>query len=373
MDFVTYGNMFTYSLIIIGVITLVVTIFTHKNVNTQRGVRKIKVFVPEYFDEFKCIADKCPDTCCIGWEVDIDSDTAEKYKTVSGKLGEKIKKHLIRDEDGCEVFTLCEGDRCPFLNDCQLCEIQLNLGEEALSKTCTLFPRFFDDFGKIREMGLGFGCPEAAKIILTNDEPFSLRFYDECVDEVEDVDEDFLSELIDLRADCFIVLEDDYLKFEKKIEKILDLASDFQRKIDGEAFSDEVRNLKFSDCLDILEKMEYISEERKNFMNELRCKKLSARALQLYKSDFEKLMRYYLFRYLLKAVYDYDALTKVKYGVFACIVISRIYGIFKYPDLESRIKIMCGYSKEVEYSNLNMELLDDAMYEFSATDLTSIL
>ncbi len=336
-------------------------------------VRKIKVFVPTYFDEFKCIADKCPDSCCVGWEVDIDSDTAKKYRNVGGKLGEKIKKHLISDEDGCEIFTLCEGDRCPFLNNCNLCEIQLELGENALSKTCTLFPRFFDDFGKIREMGLGFGCPEAARLMLENDEPFSLEFYDECVDEVEDVDEDFLGELIDLRADCFVILEDDDLKFQKKIEKVLDLAVEFQKQIDGEDFQNEMHNFTFDNCLKILGKAEYISEERASFIKSLSSKKLSAKALSLYKSDFEKLMKCYLFRYLLKAVYDYDVLTKVKYGVFACIIISRIYDIFGYPDLETRVKIMSGYSKEIEYSDLNMELIDEALYNFGTNDLITIM
>ncbi len=339
----------------------------------KERVRKIKVFVPEYFDEFKCIADKCPDSCCIGWEVDIDSDTAKKYKTVGGELGEKIKKHLVRDEDGCELFSLCEGDRCPFLNSCKLCEIQLSIGEENLSRTCTLFPRFFDDFGKIREMGLGFGCPEAARLMLENDEPFSLRFYDECAGEVEDIDEDFLGELIDLRADCFIILEDDGLKFEKKIEKVLDLAVEFQKKIDGEAFRNETKNFTFSDCLDLLEKAEYISEERKAFVRKLREERLSARALSLYKNDFEKLIKYYLFRYLLKAVYDYDVLTKVKHGVFACIIISRIYDFIGCPDPDTRVKIMSGYSKEIEYSDLNLQLLDNAMYEFGTTDLLVIL
>ncbi len=334
---------------------------------------KIKVFVPTYFDKFKCIADKCPDSCCIGWEVDIDCDTAEKYKSVSGELGDKISRHLTIDNDGCSLFTLCNDNRCPFLNGCNLCEIQTTLGENALSKTCTLFPRFFDDFGIIREMGLGFGCPEAARIILEDEEPFSLEYYDECVDEVEEVDEDFLSELIALRAEIIIILENDDLTFEKKAEKTLDISADFQKQIDGESFTNEMHNFKFTDCIDLIDEMEYISEERKAFIKNLRSKKLTANALRFYKSDFEKLLKYYIFRYLLKAVYDYDVLTKVKYGIFACIITSRIYDFFGYPDMETRIKIMAGYSKEIEYSDLNMDLLDEVLYTFSTMDLNLIL
>ncbi len=334
----------------------------------------IKVFVPTYFDKFRCIADKCPDTCCVGWEVDIDPETKEKYSSVSGELGDKIKKHLIRDETGCDIFTLCEGDRCPFLNNCNLCEIQLCEGEDALSKTCTLFPRFFDDFGKIREMGLGFGCPEAARIMLADDGNFSLTFYDECTDTVEDVNEEFLGELIDLRAEIFTVLEDEDLNFRKKTETVLDLAKDFQKNLDGELFEDTLQYRDFDDCITVLENMEYINEERKAFLSNLKNKKLSKKSLNLYCIDFEKLMKYYIFRYLLKAVYDYDVLTKVKYGVFACIVISRIYSFLEYPDFDTRVKVMYSYSKEVEYSDLNMELLDGMLYDnFSTDDLIGMI
>ncbi len=340
----------------------------------NKAVIKIKVFVPTYFDKFKCIADKCPDTCCIGWEVDIDPETAERYSSIGGELGKKIRQHLVRDEEGCDIFTLCEGDRCPFLNSCKLCEIQLEAGENALSKTCSLFPRFFDDFGKICEMGLGFGCPEAARIILEDDDPFSLTYYDEYADSIEDIDEDFLGELIELRAKMFTVLEDYELNFSKKVETVLKLARDFQKNLDGEAFDDSVQNRIFDFCIAILENMEYISEERKSFVKKLRNIKLSKNAINHYSSDFEKLLKYYIFRYLLKAVYDYDVLTKVKYGVFACVVISRIYDYLDFPDFETRVQIMYSYSKEVEYSDVNMDLLDKMLFEnFGTDDLTNMV
>ncbi len=337
-------------------------------------VVEIKIFVPKYFDKFKCIADKCPDTCCVGWEVDIDHETADKYSAIGGELGDKIKKHLTVDETGCRIFTLREGDRCPFLNECNLCEIQSEAGEKLLSKTCTLFPRFFDDFGKTREMGLGFGCPEAARIMLTDKESFSLKLHDECTDKDTDIDEDFLDVLLTLRSKIFAVLEEKNLSFKKKIENVLHLSKDFQKRIDGDDFYDEIQHRDFSFCLTILENMEYISDKRREFVQNLKTKKLSKSALNIYKSDFEKLMKYYIFRYLLKALYDYDVLTKVKYGVFACIVTSRIYSCFENLDFETRVKIMYSFSKEVEYSDLNMDLLDEMMYNnFGTDDLIELL
>ena len=336
-------------------------------------VVKIKVFVPTYFDKFRCIADKCPDTCCVGWEVDIDDETAEKYSSLTGEISNKINKHLTRDETGCNIFTLCDGDRCPFLNSCNLCEIHLEAGESFLSRTCTLFPRFYDDFCEIREMGLGFGCPEAARILLSEDEPFKLKLHEEISDEAEDFDEDFLNELLNLRNNIFHTLQDESLSFRNKIEITLNLAKDFQNDIDGGLY-DEKQNRTFSDCLKVLENMEYINNERKLFLENLKNISTSENIFNDYKNDFEKLMIYYIFRYLLKAVYDYDVLTKVKYGIFACVVISRIYAYCGEPDFDTRVKIMYSYSKEVEYSDLNMDLLDDIMYtSFGTEDLMSLI
>lgn len=335
---------------------------------------EIKIFVPTYFDKFSCIADKCPDTCCIGWEVDIDDETAEKYSTAGGPLGDKIRERLTTDENNCKIFTLSEGDRCPFLNEDKLCLIHAEKGEEYLSKTCSLFPRFFDDFGDFREMGLGLGCPEGARIIMADEEPFALKLYGECDDMSDDIDTALLKGLILLRDEITAILEEKETSFRSKIEEIFHVSKEFQKKLDGDGFWDEKRNASFADCTALLERMEYIKPERKAFAEKLKSEDLKRDALTVYRSDFEKLMKYYVFRYLLKAVYDRDVLTKVKYGVFASIVISRIYSLFENPDFETRLRIMYGFSKEIEYSDVNMELLDEAMYyDFGTCDLTKLI
>lgn len=45
--------------------------------------------VPSYYKNFRCIADKCPDNCCRGWEIDIDEDTLDYYKDLKGPMAEK--------------------------------------------------------------------------------------------------------------------------------------------------------------------------------------------------------------------------------------------------------------------------------------------
>ena len=49
---------------------------------------------PHYYSEFRCIADKCKDNCCIGWEIDIDDETAEKYKSITGEIGKRLNENI---------------------------------------------------------------------------------------------------------------------------------------------------------------------------------------------------------------------------------------------------------------------------------------
>lgn len=50
------------------------------------------VRVPDYFSEFSCIAGECKDSCCLGWEIDIDEDSYEYYQTLPGEVGERLRK-----------------------------------------------------------------------------------------------------------------------------------------------------------------------------------------------------------------------------------------------------------------------------------------
>lgn len=209
--------------------------------------------------------------------------------------------------------------------------------------------------------------------MLSENEPFSLLEYDETITENETVDEDFLEEILALRNEIFLILENRNCDFREKIKAVLSLAKSFQQNLDGEDFADEKQNRCFDDCITVLENMEYIKDERLKFIQSLRQRK-SLSGYEKYGEDFIKLMKYYIFRYLLKSLYDYDVLTKVKYGIFACIVISRIYSCYDSLTFEDRVKIMYSYSKEVEYSDLNMQTLDEMLYtSFGSEDLEELL
>ena len=41
---------------------------------------------PDYYNKFKCIANRCRHSCCIGWEIDIDDSTLQKYNNFTKKV-----------------------------------------------------------------------------------------------------------------------------------------------------------------------------------------------------------------------------------------------------------------------------------------------
>ena len=87
---------------------------------------------PDYFEDFKCIAGECPDTCCAGWQIMIDEESLDYYGEVHGTFGKRLRDSIDWQEG---AFYQCEK-RCAFLNEKDLCDIYTELGEGALCNTC---------------------------------------------------------------------------------------------------------------------------------------------------------------------------------------------------------------------------------------------
>ena len=96
----------------------------------------MKKTVPDFLRDFHCIASACQDTCCAGWEIEVDSVSAEYYRSIPGAFGEELRKRL-ETEEGEDFFRLTRQRRCPFLDEQNLCRIYQNLGEDALCDICT--------------------------------------------------------------------------------------------------------------------------------------------------------------------------------------------------------------------------------------------
>ena len=192
----------------------------------------MKIRVPEYFKEFKCIASKCEDTCCAGWGIVIDDETYKHYQNVQGEFGKRLRSEIVH-EAGENIFVLKENN-CPFLNEEKTCDIYINIGEESLCYTCKQYPRYTEQFGTLREIGISLSCPEAARIILKDSKTvkFELSETDEEVDFYSDINANLFLELIKCRKIVMDILQDRSVDLNVRASIILQFAKDIQEKID---------------------------------------------------------------------------------------------------------------------------------------------
>lgn len=55
---------------------------------------------PTIYHTFQCKADRCENTCCQLWTIDIDETTAERYHAMTGPLGESLRQAITVDDEG---------------------------------------------------------------------------------------------------------------------------------------------------------------------------------------------------------------------------------------------------------------------------------
>ncbi len=139
---------------------------------------------PQYYDNFTCIADRCPDTCCAGWQIVIDDISLENYGKISGTFGERLQKSIDWEEG---IFRQNQR-RCAFLNQENLCDLYRELGADRLCDTCRMYPRHVEEYEDLREFSLSLSCPVAAEMILGCKE--QVRFLEE-EDDVEEQEEEY--------------------------------------------------------------------------------------------------------------------------------------------------------------------------------------
>lgn len=180
----------------------------------------MKYHKPSFFDQFKCIGSACTDTCCAGWEIEVDETTAQGYLAEKGAFGDRLRRE-IGSEPG-EYFFKLKNNRCPFLNKENLCDIFINLGEDRLCDICREHPRFYNWFGDYTEVGLGLCCEEAERILFSNSKP--LTFVEEVHTDASDLLDDESEEceqMLEERKAIFTILQNRKKNIGARLKRLL--------------------------------------------------------------------------------------------------------------------------------------------------------
>ncbi len=299
----------------------------------------MKRVTPSYYDRFQCIADRCQHTCCVGWEIDIDNDTAARYRTQSGALGARLKA-AMHTEDGVTSFLLDTEERCPFLNRSGLCDLITALGHDALCEICATHPRFRFDYTDRTEWGLGLCCEAAATLILNDPHPLTLGIEDDGAPDEPTEDE---ATLLRMRDEAFALVQDRRMSVDEREDALLRRFSAVMPFRTGAAIAA---------LLTPLERMDPAWDARLTGIEPLTPMPLGAE----HSVAQEQLLSYFLYRQLPPALDDGCFAERVALAVLAeyTVRLLTLSGV-AFEDAAR------AFSAEIEYSDQNVDALLQAM------------
>ena len=252
-----------------------------------------------------------------------------------------------------------------------LCEIQAQLGHEALSNVCQEYPRLRHDYGDFIELGLEMSCPEAARLILNSDYQIDITSVPDSCDPAYDTV--LMATLLRSRREALDFMEASALPLPQRLAVILLYAHDVQTEIDGgpmavltpeENLADAKKYAQigdFSMVTDFFLGLEVLTPQWRSRLN-------SSLFPSPWNDHFLALARYGIYRYWLQAVSDYDLISRVKWIIIACLLINALGG-----DTVSTAQL---FSKEIENDPDNMDAILDGAYQspaFTDVHLMSLL
>lgn len=323
---------------------------------------------PDYYEKFRCIGGACPDTCCAGWEVDIDEETAEYYLQQEGEFGERLRSHMRREaEDDGEAadgndgwyFPLTADGRCPFLNRENLCDIYTALGEESLCQVCTEYPRYFAGAGDYQQIDMSLSCMELGRIFFSEKDRihYFLSENDADGEDIAPEDRERLDDIIGQRCDWIELLQGEDGPLEEKLSRIL------TEGFVGESDEALLRVMGSQEVLD--HRWEEILQRVRENLPALKAWKPAEALPQDTAADYErwftKLSVYFLFRYAIDAFADGGMEPELRLLARSLRMIHLMCaeravrtGTFSREDM---IDIAHIYSRQTEHSLENVELV----------------
>ena len=373
---------------------------------------------PSYFYDFHCEASACKDTCCAAWEIMIDPVSLKKYKKYPKPFGSRLKNCINWKRKSFEQY---EG-RCAFLNEENLCDIYTEAGKEMLCKTCTRYPRHYEEYENLREVSLSLSCPAAARLILGTDTPMTFEgsFRKTPEEEYEEFDFFLFTKLEEIRDYLYEVVQNRELDIRHRMALILAATHDLQSRItrsmlyEVEGLLEKYQESEFlekaqkrfarqygnienrrqvmRDLMRRLYRLEVMRPQWTEFVHQQEQKlyvQLSTAEYELLCQEFdiymkersyeyEQLLMYFLFTYFCGAVYDENAFGKVKFAVFCTLLIRELgMGLWmehgKMFTLDDQIDVAHCLSREIEHSDPNLNLLDEMMDEEEVFTLERLL
>jgi lysine-N-methylase len=365
----------------------------------------MKLLKPYYYDEFKCIGNKCPNTCCKGWKITVDDATYKTYESVEGHFGEKLIRNIDCD-DKIKKFKLTDDKSCPFLNEDQLCDVYINLGEEFMCHTCKTYPRVTKIHADVMEQTLTLSCPEVSRLLISSNRviDFKLEEATNLFKSSQNVDDALLNCLLNVRSLFIDIMQKRYIKLCYRQLLLIIIADKIQNSLSQKNYKEAEINIQrfyYEDNIHLyIEQFKNIKKNKKlksDFVTALLEQIISLNEdnyiSQLYKKyiidsgmTIESILKKYeqkfdqyneshhyvyenfyvhtIFRYCLDALNDGDIMKQVILANIGYIII-HVFDIISWVEnneelsIDSQSLIIGAFSSTFEHSKLKFDMLNE--------------
>lgn len=378
----------------------------------------MKVLKPFYYDDFKCIADKCIDNCChMQWKITIDEKTYKKYRKLKGPWGKKINNNITRIRKNNSYLSYgkikLKDCGCSLLDEEGFCTIHAQLGEGYLSNTCKSYPRNIIKYNNIYERNLTMSCPEVARYFVKYQDNFYFNMDEE---ELSDLDRDYIINksydeklyniLWDVRSLAMEIIQFKEIEIWKRIVFLKTLCDKVQVLINENEyenyemllnnFRNEITNI---DTINSLDKITIVPDIKMSFIqvilqlrnnggtknekylklideyNELVEKNNSGILMIEIENQFNKfliqhnnvlenLLVYLIYKYFMIALYTKNLEVEISnmiisYAVIKMLLLARWYKNNKILNEEDFVEVFYVFSRVIEHNNGFLDILQN--------------
>ena len=297
--------------------------------------KTMKIYAPKYYPSFRCIADKCKNSCCVGWAIEIDPHTVGKYRKLDRECGTKILDSIVKEKGSPSRFRLSADKRCPHLDERGLCKIISAHGEEYLSNICREHPRFYNVLSGRTEVGLGVACEEAARIILTSDDFDEMILIGKDRKPPADFEYDFSAD----RQWIYQKLSDKSLPYSERLRIIY------------EKYGVSPSDISDSETRDVIANLEYINEESRESFLVYSSKTVAAPECEEY---LVRALAYFIYRHA-SAESEADFTSSLGLALFLERLFASLLMKAEKVDTDTAVSIIREISEEIEYSEENTQ------------------
>lgn len=295
----------------------------------------MKTIKPEYFDSFKCKADKCVDSCCsAGWQIQVDNNSIAKYCNLKNDFFADINNY-IQTDNKIKNFKKQNG-KCIFLNK-GLCSLVEKYGDKYLCDVCRDYPRFYNFVADVNLKGLSLDCEEVANLILNNSEPVKfLTNNAKSKDGKLQIKLDLMFKIID-------VLQDRNYDIKQRINNVFNILNCEKFYNDKNIFN----------MFNELEWLNFDGQQLAKYLND----KTFDLTFKYTDTVIENLLVYFIYRYFISKN-NFNEITKFKFALFCTLCCDRMQDFFDINDNEYyEFKSVTTFCRQIEYSTKNVNLI----------------